>query len=205
MFRTITFICLVLISTVSLAQRIKIDKKKLGFLKEETSVGVQLTFPEYTTFFSDRMTEKEFIAYMKKRRGKKDASKGDMWLDAYETAKETTWRQDFLLGINEQLKKYSELRFTIPDDQTTYMMIIEAYWIYPGYGGGASVGREEAKLEVALKFINRSNPETILFETVTPNIIGDYGYGEFGSIVRVGKCYEKLGYLLNLQLKRILK
>jgi len=36
---------MVFASTVSFAQRIKIDKKKLQFLKEETTIGVQLTFP----------------------------------------------------------------------------------------------------------------------------------------------------------------
>jgi len=151
------------------------------------------------------MTEKEFISFLKKRRSSKEASQGDKWLKAYEEAKETTWRNDFLTGINDELEEYSNVRFSIPNEKTNYLLIIEADWIYPGYGGKASVGRQQAKLEVTLKFVKQSDPETILFETVSPKIIGDYAYGEFGSLLRVGKCYDRLGFVLNLQLKRILK
>lgn len=205
MIRKIVCIALIAFSSVSIAQRIKIDKKKLNFLKNETKVGVKLTFPEDITFLSDNMSEEEFIVYMKDRRNKKDPTKGDMWLAEYNKAKQTTWRSDFLDGINNALGEYSDLRFVKSEDKTNYLLIIEGDWIYPGYGGGASVGREEAKLEVTLKFVDLLDPQNILYITQTPKIIGNYAYGEFGTILRIGECYKKLGYLLNLQLKRILK
>ncbi|WP_299437313.1 hypothetical protein [uncultured Aquimarina sp.] len=205
MFRKTIFFFLVFSSTISSAQRIKIDKKKLEFLKNETKVDVQLTFPKDMTFFRDLMSEQEFIAYMQERRNTKKSSKGAKWLESYKIAKQTTWQNDFLSSINNELKKYSDLRFTNSDDETNYLLIIEGDWLYPGYGGGASVAREEAKLEVTLKFIKKSDPKTILYSTTTPKIIGNYAYGEFGTILRTGECYKKLGYLLNLQLKRIVK
>jgi len=204
-FRKIIFLFLLATSTISFAQRIKIDKKKLEFLKNETKVGVKLTFPRDMTFFRDQMTENEFIAYMQKRRNTKKSSKGTEWLEAYKIAKRTTWQDDFLSGINVELTKYSDLKFTNSDDETNYLLIIEGDWLYPGYGGGASVAREEAKLEVTLKFVKTSDPQSILYSTTTPKIIGNYAYGEFGTILRTGECYKKLGYLLNLQLKRVLK
>ncbi|SEL86770.1 hypothetical protein SAMN04487910_3540 [Aquimarina amphilecti] len=205
MFRKIVCIVLIISSSVSFAQRIKIDRKKLSFLKSESRIEVQLTFPEQMTFLSDNMSEKEFILYMKERRSKKDPSMGDKWLVEYNNAKQTTWKTDFLSTINKALAGYSDLRFVDSEEKTNYLLIVEGNWMYPGYGGGASVGREEAKLEVTLKFVDKSTPENVLYMTQTPKIIGNYAYGEFGTILRVGECYKKLGYLLNLQLKRILK
>ena len=84
-------------------------------------------------------------------------------------------------------------------------MIIEVDWIYTGYGGKLSVGREEGKLEATLRFIKNTDPNSYLCVTQTPKIIGNYAYVEFGDLERIQECYNKLGYLLELQLKKLLK
>ncbi|WP_298312897.1 hypothetical protein [uncultured Aquimarina sp.] len=204
MFRKIVFLFLVSTSTVSFAQRIKIDKKKLEFLKNETKIAVKLTFPEDVIFFSLH-PEKEFIEKMKSKYGKIDKNKGEKWLETYEKAKKETWRNAFIQGVSKKLDTYSDLKFVSTEEETNYTLIIEADWIYTGYGGSASVGREEGKLETTLKFVKTAQPDSYVYSTQTPKVIGNYAYGEFGDIERIRECYDKLGYLLELQLKRILK
>ncbi|WP_299260943.1 hypothetical protein [uncultured Aquimarina sp.] len=204
MFRKIIFLFLLFVSTISFAQRIKIDKKKLEFLKNETKIAVKLTFPEDLVVYSLH-PEKEFIENMKNKYGKIDKRKGEKWLETYEFAKKETWRNAFIEGVSEKLSRYSDLKFVTIEEETNYTLIIEADWIYTGYGGSSSVGREEGKLEVTLKFVKTAQPDSYVYSTQTPKVIGNYAYGEFGDIERVRECYDKLGYLLELQLKRILK
>ncbi|MFD2565576.1 hypothetical protein [Aquimarina rubra] len=204
MFRKIIFLFLVSISTISFAQRIKIDKKKLAFLEDESKIAVKLTFPEDLIIYSLH-PEKEFIDNMKSKYGKIDKSKGEKWFETYELAKKETWRAAFIKGVSEKLKKYSDLKFVATEEDTKYTLIVEADWFYTGYGGSASVGREEGKLETTLRFVKTDAPDSYLYSTQTPKVIGNYAYGEFGDIERIKECYNKLGYLLELQLKRILK
>ncbi len=203
-FRTVIVALLVATGGSCFAQRIKIDKKKLDFLKNQTEVAVQLIFPEDFVIHGD-LSEKEFIEKMKKKYGKIDKSLGLKWFETYEKAKKETWRDAFIQGINERLVTYSDLKFVSSDKETNYRLVIEADWMYIGYGGSASVGREEGKLEVTLRFFKTSEPDSQLYFTQSPKVIGNYAYGEFGDIERIRECYNKLGYLLSIQLKRILK
>ncbi|MBW1294496.1 hypothetical protein [Aquimarina litoralis] len=205
MHRKVLFLLLIVISTTtSFGQRIKIDKKKLAFLKEETKVAVKLTFPEDLIIYSLH-PEKEFIENMKKKYDRKDNGNGDKWYQTYQIAKKETWRDAFLTGLNERVEKYSDLKFVATEEETDYTLIVEADWIYTGYGGSASVGREEGKLETTLRFVKTSDQNTEIYATQAPKVIGNYAYGEFGDIERIRECYNKLGYLLSLQLKRLLK
>lgn len=204
MLKKTIFLLLIGMSSLSFAQRIKIDKKKLAFLKNETKVAVKLTFPEDLIIYSLH-PEKEFIENMKKKYDRKDNGNGDKWYQTYQTAKKETWRDAFLAGLHERLKTYSDLEFVTTDQETNYTLIIEADWIYTGYGGSASVGREEGKLETTLRFVKTSESDSEVYATQAPKVIGNYAYGEFGDIERIRECYNKLGYLLSLQLKRILK
>ncbi|MDH7444232.1 hypothetical protein [Aquimarina sp. 2201CG14-23] len=179
MFRTILFLFLTVLSTTSFAQRIKIDKKKLDFLKNETKIAVRLTFPEDLIVYSLH-PEKEFIENMKKKYGKIDKSKGEKWFKTYEIAKKETWRDAFIQGVSKKLNRYSDLKFVSAEEETNYILIIEADWIYTGYGGSASIGREEGKLEATLRFVKTSQPDAYLYSTQTPKVIGNYAYGEFG-------------------------
>ena len=65
MFRKL--ICVVLLFTyaISFSQSIKIDKKKLQFLTNETRIGVKPTFPDDLIIYSLH-PEKEFIENMKR-------------------------------------------------------------------------------------------------------------------------------------------
>jgi len=100
MNKRLLFLCFfTCITTFSFAQRIKIDKKKLAFLKNETKVAVKLTFPEDLIIYSLH-PEKEFIENMKKKYGKNDKNKGEKWYQTYLKAKEETWRNAFIVGIN---------------------------------------------------------------------------------------------------------
>ncbi|MHA7057984.1 hypothetical protein ACWGOQ_0012240 [Aquimarina sp. M1] len=204
MVRIIFFFFLTVFSAVSFAQRIKIDKNKLEFLKSETKIAVKLAFPEDLIIYSLH-PEKEFIENMKKKYGNIDTHKGEEWLENYELAKKETWRDAFIAGVSERLKKYSELQFVTTEEVTDYTLIVEADWIYTGYGGKADVGREEGKLEATLRFVKTDQPDSYVYNTQAPKVIGNYAYGEFGDIERIRECYNKLGYLLELQLKRILK
>jgi len=220
MFRKLICVVLLFSCAISFSQRIKIDKKKLQFLTNETTVGVELRFPEHlvidgfnlTLPFPDTVreirgnqsSEKEFVEKMKKKWGVKDSAIGENWVIAYEKAKESDWRDQFIQSINKEIEKYSDFRFVTLEENTDYILVIEADWMYFGYGK-VQIARNGAKMRANLKFVKSSDQETILYETVTPNILGGYVKGEFGDIVRMGNCYDKLGYLLSLQLKRVLK
>ncbi len=208
MNRKLLFLCLLLcITTFSFAQRIKIDKKKLAFLKNETKVGVQLVFSDNFEIYGG-FTEELYLVDKKKNLAKKGGKERvERWELQYNEAKKETWRKDFLSEINNRLKKYSNLSFTEDEDRdgVNYILRIEMDWVYFGYDTFPSGPHEEAKLQVTLKFIKILNPEMEVYSTQTPHIIGESAKGEFTDILRVGKCYSKLGFLLELQLKRILK
>ncbi|MBQ4822468.1 hypothetical protein [Aquimarina sp. MMG016] len=218
MNKRILFLTLFLMTTLASAQRIKMDKKKLQFLKGETKIGVELTFPGdfkiqgFSLFLPEpgfeirggKTSEKVFIEKMRKKWGKNDAALGERWVQHYKEAKQKQWQELFLKTVNEGLQEYTDLRFTSSDEDANYKLIVEADWMYFGYGK-VQVARNGAKLITTLKFVKVSDPETVIYETTTPNILGSYIKGEFGDIVRMGNCYDKLGHLLEIQLKRILK
>ncbi|KAA1246436.1 hypothetical protein [Aquimarina sp. RZ0] len=221
MIRKILFVSLLFTFAISFAQRIKIDKKKLEFLKEEKEIGVKLTFPEdivvagfnltlpvgynYAKEIKGNMSsEKVFVEKMIKKWNKKDSINGDTWLSKYNEAKDEVWRQNFIRSIHQNIDDYSDFRFVVPNENTKYILIIEADWMYFGYGK-VQIARNGAKMKNTLKFVKVTDTEEVIYETETPNILGDYVKGEFGDIARMGSCYNKLGYLLSLQFKRILK
>jgi len=204
MFKKIIFFLMVFASTASFAQRIKIDKKKLQFLKNETKIGVKLTFPDDLVFHNN-MKEREFIEDKIRKLGGYDSDRSKKWKSKYDKGKKEEWRTSFLSIINERLKKYSELRFIESNEEVDHLLIIEADWMYFGYNTFTNGPQEEAKLEVTLNFVKASDPETIIYSTQTPKVIGSFAKTEFSDITRVEECYKRLGFLLELQLKRILK
>ncbi|OED42728.1 hypothetical protein AB832_02885 [Flavobacteriaceae bacterium (ex Bugula neritina AB1)] len=206
MDKKILFLCFFIgMTTFSSAQRIKVDKKKLAFLKNETKVGVQLVLSDNFEVHGG-FTEEAYLVDKKRNLAKKGGEKRvERWELQYNEAKKKTWKKDFLNEINNRLTKYSNLSFTSDNEGVNYILRIEMDWVYFGYDTFRSGPHEEAKLQVTLKFIQTGNPEIEVYSTQTPHIIGESARGEFTDILRVGKCYSKLGFLLELQLKRILK
>ncbi|MBQ4822467.1 hypothetical protein [Aquimarina sp. MMG016] len=195
---------LLFISSISFAQRIKIDKKQLAFLKEETKIGVLLTFPEDFVMDGSRIRETDFLFIKEETWNERiPPDGGRKWLEAYETSKKEDWVNAFVTAFNETIAKHSNLRFTPNTVNTNYTIIVEADWIYMGYNGGIIAQR--AKLVTTLRFVKSQNIEDELYSTTTPVIRGGIGEGVFNDLCRVKESYDMTGYILALQLKKVLK
>ncbi|WP_378176527.1 hypothetical protein [Aquimarina sp. SS2-1] len=191
-------------SLLSVAQRIKIDKKELQFLRGETKVGLQFTFPESFRMDGSKITETEFLKIKKGAWDKRiSPDGGDRWLEAYELCKKQDWPITFVKAFNETVSNYSDLKLTSDLTQTNYTMIVETNWMYMGYHGGIIYQR--AKLKTTIRFVKTDDFSEELYSTKTPIIRGFLGEGEFNDLSRVSQAYDQTSYLLALGLKKVLK
>jgi len=191
-------------STVSLAQRIKIDKKQLQFLKGETTIGVKFIFPEDFRMDGSHMPEADFLKIKEEAWNKRKAPNGgEKWLNAYELSKKEAWPSTFIKAFNETAAYYADVKFTKDLSNTNYTIIVATNWMYMGYNGGVIYQR--AKLKTTIHFVKTENLDKDLYVTKTPVVRGFLGEGEFNDLSRVDQAYDQTSYLLAVALKKVLK
>lgn len=182
-------------------QHIKIDKKKLSFLKEEKTLNVIFDY-------SDLIRGGNFISeeeYLKKQKEKISARKNNYeeWFMAYEHSKNKTWKEIYVSILNENLSKYIAPKFVI-NSETNYTMKVNVLWIYSGYDIG--IARSPSKIKLRLELIDNATKRIVEIIDVKES----HGYNkdfdndsEWPYLKLIQNAFRSSAFKLAITLKRV--
>ncbi len=165
------------------AQKIKLVKGDLAFLKGQDEIGVQFTYDENMKVGSG--TEQEYIADKMEDAEKDEPGKGQEWLDAWK-ADRTTYYQPKFIELFENVLKKKEVVLLENDENTKYTMMVNTTFIEPGFNVG--VASKRASINLVITFVETANPAKILAEFT---ILKSPGTAMYDAGSRVGESYAK--------------
>jgi hypothetical protein len=180
---------LVAVSTFAMAQKMKIEKGDLSFLKGQNVVNVTFDYSEMK-MMKENMTEAQYVEKHTAELNAKVDGNGDSWKKQWATGKENIWNPKFLSIANTVLTKdKNPLRFK-EDSNTPYTLLVKVKWIYPGWD--AAVMKQPAKVSTQLVFID-SQTKDVVCEISSQEAPGDQWGNNFSNEYRIGEGFAKTG------------
>lgn len=178
---------IVVVSTFVMAQKMKIEKGDLSFLKGQNVVNVTFDYSEMK-MMKENMTEAQYVEKHATELNAKVDGNGDSWKKQWETGKENIWNPKFLSIANTVLTKdQNPLRFK-EDSNTPYTLLVKVKWIYPGWD--AAIMKQPAKVSTQLVFID-SQTKNVVCEISSQEAPGDQWGNNFSNEYRVGEGFAK--------------
>jgi len=179
----------------------KVTSGNFDFLKGETELNLIMDYSSMT-FYKEKMDEN---AYIKKREkdildSEKDRTEVENWKNDWEHSKKVTFVEKFLASMNKNSKR---INTSENNAAAKYTLIVETVWIYPGWFGG--VMKQPAKVSTLLKFVETTNPDTVLLEITSKNAPGDNFVGVPNNNDRIAEGYAKTGKSLAKMLSKKVK
>ena len=181
-----------LISGVCLnAQKIKIEKGSLDFLKGQKSLLV--TFDYSNMGVGKFEKEEDYIAKKTADYNKSEAGKGDKWAESWKADRATRYEPKFETLFNEYSEKTGLIgNRTVTDAQ--FEMKVHTTFTEPGFNIG--VTRKNAYIDVMVTFRNISTGQEEAVVSVYACPGRDvFGY-DFDTGYRIEEAYAKLGKTL---------
>ncbi|HLV51323.1 MAG TPA: hypothetical protein VKY44_05145 [Flavobacterium sp.] len=191
----------IMMCTFVQAQKMKVTSGNFDFLKGETELNLVMDYSSMT-FYKEKMDEN---AYIKKREkdildSEKDRTEVENWKNDWEHSKKVTFVEKFLASMNKNSKR---INTSENNAAAKYTLIVETVWIYPGWFGG--VMKQPAKVSTLLKFVETTNPDTVLLEITSKNAPGDNFVGVPNNNDRIAEGYAKTGKSLAKMLSKKVK
>lgn len=199
MIKNVITVFFILLASVSFSQKMKITQGDYKFLKGEKELNLEMDYSSMK-FYKKNLDEK---AYIDKRmdditddKGKQEAEK---WRKDWEYSKNTTFVSKFLASIN----KKSPIQVAENNLKAKYTLIVKTVWIYPGWFGG--VMEQPAKVTTLLKFVETQNPDRVLLEIKSKDVVGTSYIGVPNNNDRIAEGYAKTGKSLGKRLSKKVK
>jgi len=127
--RCTVLIIALFITHVSMGQEISRSRGKLDFLKDQTSINIELTYEKMTV--GEFGKEAEYVKKKKEEMNEKDVATGTTWATKWEEDKKGRYEPKFILGFTNTSK------WTVSKD-AKYTMIFNTTALEPGYQVGIS-------------------------------------------------------------------
>lgn len=186
--KKITLIALLMVSAVSMAQKMKVVKGDYKFLKDQKELNVEFNY-ENLKLLKDNVTEEQYVTERTAELNKKSKGNGDVWKKKWNTSREAIWNPKFLELLN---KTYgNEKDVTIQEDlkSAKYTLIVDVVWIYPGWD--AAIMKQHAKVSLNYKFVETANKSNVLLEITSEEAPGDQWGNNFSNESRIGEGFAK--------------
>ncbi len=190
----------VMVTTVFAQNQLNLTQGNFDFLKDQTTVNVQLKF-ENTAYQVENFTEEQYLERRKTETiAKKSEEAWGKWIEGWQRFKDTEYLNYFLKGINSKSKKIAFNN----DVKAKYTLIIDAKWIYAGWHGGL-IG-QEAKLTSDISFVETDNPTKVLMKLQGDKILGKPQNRDFVmEYGRIAGAYEATGKEIGKAIKKVIK
>jgi hypothetical protein len=185
-----------LIATAGFGQKIKLTQGNLSSVKGEDVLEVQFT---YENMKVGRMTEEAYVNDKRAEADKKDGDGGDRWHNAWVGDRENRFEPKFIELFNKYASKADIFIDPFKDD-SKYIMIINTYFIEPGFNVGIS--SKPAFASMTVKFVERSNPGS---PVAVFDIMQARGSTAFDLGHRVQESYALAGKKFGAAMKKFLK
>lgn len=186
--KNFTLLALLLVTSVTMAQKMKVVKGDYNFLRGITELNVEFNYDD-VKLMKENMTNDEYVAKRSAELNEKSRGNGDIWKKKWSAAPELIWNSKFMELLN---KVYgNERNVTVQEGLSTakYTLIVDAVWIYPGWD--AAVMKQHAKVSLRYRFIETANPSNVLLEITSSEAPGDQWGNNFSNESRVGEGFAK--------------
>lgn len=198
--KKIMLVTFLLISTVSVAQKMKVVSGDFINLKGISEFN--LVF-DYENLKVDKFdTEEDFL---KDKMAKRDDEEGkaEDFKKNWFADRENRYEPKFIESFNKRFEN-SEVKVDKGLSSAKYTIKIKTTWIYPGYNVG--VVRQSSKLNTTLFVYENSNPSKMLLTVDYEKALGSGAAGfDYNSGYRISEAYAKLAKTFAADLKKYTK
>lgn len=185
--KKITMLALLLVSTVAMAQKMKVIKGDFKNLKGITEYNLQF---DYTNLKVDKFkTEEEFLADKMKKRDKEEGTAEEFKANWF-ADRENRYEPKFIESFN---KRFDDGKVKVGKGLAgaKYIMKVKTTWIYPGYNVG--VMRQPAKVDATIYIYDVADPSKELLVVSYEKALGNGAMGfDYNSGYRISEAYAKL-------------
>ena len=168
------------------AQKIKITKGDLKFLKGVKELKLQYSYDDMNV---GKYSEEDYLAKKQKEYNESEAGRGDKWVKMWVEDRERRFEPKF----EELFVKYISDKADADASQHTdaeYTLILHTYFTEPGYYIGISSA--PATINCKAIFIKTSNPDEVIAEIDIKKSPGRSGAG-WDTGERIKEAYAKAG------------
>jgi hypothetical protein len=186
--KKILMLTLLVTSSLTMAQKTKIESGDFKFLAGVNEVNVEFDYSNLK-LMKENLTEEQYVA---KRTTELNEKKGvgDIWKKKWQGSKEMIWNPKFLELINVvSSKEKTNISFQENLSSAKYTLIVEVVWIYPGWDAG--VMKQPAKVTTNLKIVETANRSNVLVVMSSENAPGDQWGNNYSNENRIGEGFAK--------------
>ena len=189
--KKIAILTLLFVSSLAMAQKMKITKGDLKFLSGQKDVNVEFVYGDLK-LMKDNLPEAEYVKNRAAELNEKNRGNGDIWKKKWEGAKEMIWNPKFLELVNVVMsKEKKDLRFQEGLSSAKYTLVVDVVWIFPGWD--VAMMKQPAKVSTVLRFVETANKSNVVAEITSEHAPGDQWGSNFSNETRIGEGFAKTG------------
>ena len=171
------------------AQKMKLESGSLDFLKGATSVNIEYS---YDSLIIGKLSEPAYIEKKVAEMNKKEAGKGDQWLESWKHDRAARFQPKFEELLNKQFAERKADMKVGADPAAKYTLVLKTTIIEPGWNIGIS--RRDAEVSASAVFVETQNRATELAVVTISRAPGRDAMGyDFDGGWRVQEAYAKAG------------
>ena len=183
---------LLLLASISYAQKIRLFYGDLKALKGVRSFNVEFTYDNMTV--GKDLTEQQYITDKKAKLNEKEAGRGDSWEIAWVNDRKDRFEPQF----RELFAKHSEM--SAVDENAEYTLIFKTTRTEPGWNVG--VMRAAAFIDAEIWIVETKNPNKVVAKILATKAPGRDAMGfDYETGARLQEAYAKAGKSLGKFLK----
>lgn len=187
--KKIAVLALLFVTSLTFAQKVKVEKGDFKALKGQTEVNVVFDYGKLQ-LLKENLTEDQYVENRVKELNEKNKGNGDIWKKKWAGAKDMIWNPKFLEIANAvSSKEKTGISFQEGLTSAKYTVIVEAVWIYPGWD--IAMMKQPAKVTTRIKLVETTNKENVLGVVFSENAPGDQWGNNFSNESRIGEGFAK--------------
>ncbi|GAA4775216.1 MULTISPECIES: hypothetical protein [Flavobacterium] len=187
--KKIAVLALLMVTSFSFAQKVKVEKGDFKALKGQTEVNVVFDYSKMQ-LMKENLTEAQYVENRAKELNEKNKGNGEVWKKKWEGAKDGIWNPKFLEIANTvSTKEKTGISFQEGLNSAKYTVIVEAVWVYPGWD--VAMMKQPAKVTTRIKLVETANKGNVLGEVFSENAPGDQWGSNFSNESRIGEGFAK--------------
>jgi len=184
----LAIVVIVAITSSAFGQKLKVKEGNLDFLSGVSSLKLEYTYDNMKVGKYDEAT---YVEKKKEDYNKKEAGKGDTWVENWVNDREKRFEPKFEQLFSKYLEKADV--DASPNEDAEYTLIIHTYFTEPGYYIGISSA--PAMINSEAIFVKSGNHDKVLCLIDMKKAPGNSGAG-FDTGERIKEAYAKTGKTL---------
>lgn len=187
--KTVLVALIVVVATNVQAQKIKVVKGDLDFLKGQTELLVEYDYSNMAVGKFER--EEDYIAKKVAEYNEKEPGNGDQWKENWIADRESRFHPKFEELANKYLEK-ANCNLDQTNINAKYVVIVKVTFTEPGFNVG--VVRKDAMINLEIVFAETANRDNVLSVMSITKIPGRTAMGgDYDTGLRISEAYAKGG------------